>query len=90
MAVRSLLHRSDLNDFAEWAVKNGFTEHPPKGVYEALRIKKMNRWIIIYDRHRGDHFTVMDKDHNIIRAYYHAKKKHTPAPSGISREDFWI
>jgi hypothetical protein len=90
MASRALLHRSDIEDFSDWTKANGFTVHEPKGDFEALRIRKNKQWVIVYDRIRGDHFTVRDQDYPLVRAYYASKKSHDPAPSGISREDFWI
>lgn len=98
MRTRCLLHRSDLKDFETWACANGFKSEPPKGAFEALRLRYVKeprkdgkRWepVLIYDRLRGDHFTVFGDGYRLVRAYYASKKDYDPAPSGTSRSDFW-
>ena len=60
---RGLLHRSKLAAFKEYAVRNElWREEPSKGAFEVFRAWKLKGgkkvWIFVYDRYRGDHFTV--------------------------------
>jgi hypothetical protein len=50
---RSLLSMSKLEEFAEWAVKDGFTREPTKGEYEVLRLRWPNMQPFIYFRREG-------------------------------------
>lgn len=88
--TRCLLHRNDLKDFTAWLVTKGFEIHTKKGFWEELRAKKNNKWLIIFDRLRGDHFTVPGDAVEIVRHYYLSKKVHEPAPSGVSAEDLLL
>lgn len=73
MATRCLLHRLKLDDFKKWAIEYGWSAYKTKGEYEALRMKKENKWLIIYDRDRGDHFSVRDEDSSIIKKFIHQR-----------------
>ena len=50
---RSLLAMSKLEEFAEWAVKDGFTREPTKGEYEVLRLRWPKMQPFIYFRRTG-------------------------------------
>ena len=55
---RSLLAMSKLEEFAEWAVKDGFTREPTRGEYEVLRLRwpKMQPYIF-FKRDGAQHAT---------------------------------
>lgn len=69
MANRALLHRSKLESFMQWMIEHEWVAMLTKGEYEAARLRKNNRWFILYDRDRGDHFTLRDIDQNIVRTF---------------------
>ena len=70
MATRNLLHQSKLGDFTEWLVLDGWKIHPSKGLYEVLRAKKHDRLLIVYRKADAkEHYSVMDKDCGVVRAF---------------------
>jgi hypothetical protein len=63
MRSRALLHKSKLSEFNEWVISRGWKLYPPKGDYEVLVAKRKKpdgttECAKVYDRNRGDHFTV--------------------------------
>jgi hypothetical protein len=53
----------------QWMIEHEWVAMLTKGEYEAARLRKNNRWFILYDRDRGDHFTLRDIDQNIVRTF---------------------
>ena len=76
MATRHVLHRKYLDNFKEWLNNNGWTIEPNKGEWEVLRARKVGRKkpLIIYDRLEGDHFSFMDRDYGVVKAFIRANK----------------
>ena len=51
MATRELLALSKIDEFADWAVHQGFTRNPTKGDYEVLRLQfEKQKPIIFFQR----------------------------------------
>lgn len=74
MAHRCLLHRNDLGLFRTWLRENKYLLQPLKGEYEALRARHPEKGLVlIFDRDRGDHFTVRHEDIGVVRRFYNSK-----------------
>ena len=58
-ADRSRLHLTKIDEFAGWAVDNGFNREDTKGTYEVLRLRgpKGGPPLIWYRRDSGQHAT---------------------------------
>lgn len=73
MAVRNLLARSRLEEFATWLGKQGY-ERQLAGGFEELRMKSAKDTVIIYTRYTQKnpsqfHLTVQDKDIKLVRRF---------------------
>ena len=60
---RNLLHTNKLEQFLEWATRNGYRRELTKGDYEVARLRRIDPSgdpppIIIYRRERAQHLTV--------------------------------
>lgn len=78
MANRYTLHKNSLEDFQNWLVADGWEIEKPKGTYEVLRARKAGRSqpLIVYAKADAkEHLTVMDRDFEIVRAFFRDKKK---------------
>lgn len=76
MAERRLLHKTKLEDFKNWLCSDGWTIEDTKGYYEVLRARKGKRLFILYKRlDRGDHYSVMEKDVGVVRAFIRDNKE---------------
>lgn len=80
MATRALLHRLDKSLFLNWLEHQGWVITAPKGAYEAIRARRNGEWLIVYDRDRGDHFSVRDQDYRVVRSFYHSKATRDGTP----------
>jgi hypothetical protein len=69
VANRCLLHRTKLDLFKAWLVKDGWVLDENYGDYQVLRARKGKRFVALYDRHQGDHFSMLDRDHGLVRAF---------------------
>lgn len=52
MHRRDLLTVKQLEEFAAFCERNGWTRHPVKGEHEALRMKSPRGWLLV---HKRDH-----------------------------------
>ena len=77
MATRNLLHRSKLPDFLEWAKSMGAKIEPGRGYYQKARVRFSGEPPhIIWDRLRGDHYTLETRTERLFWMYYeYAKSK---------------
>jgi len=76
MAERRLLHKTKLADFKNWLCSDGWRIEDTKGYYEVLRARKGKGLFILYKRlDRGDHYSVMEKDVGVIRAFIRDSKE---------------
>lgn len=69
MAERSLLHKSKLQDFKQWLIKDGWKIESTKGYYEALRATKLGkkRPLIVYDKlDSKEHYSIDNRDLGLI------------------------
>ena len=77
MATRNLLHKSHLEEFKEWLIKNGYQIHDTKGLYEVLRASRGGTWLIVYRKAAlKEHFSVRDIDYSIVRRFLKWRTDH--------------
>lgn len=70
MAIRNLLHKTKLEDFKQWLIKQGWIIQEPKGFYEVLRVSRDKETIIIFEKlDSKEHYTVQDNSLDMVRAY---------------------
>ena len=70
MRARNLLHRTKLEQFADWCSSKGFTVTRPKAEYQVLRVDFGGKHpAIVYDRHEGDHFTVFGPSMSLVNRF---------------------
>lgn len=71
MASRALLHRSNVQDFKDWLVKDGWELEEAKGVWEVIRARKVGKKfpLMVYDRSGGDHLSLLDRDIHIVKQF---------------------
>lgn len=77
MSKRSLLHKSKLQDFKDWLIKDGWTLKDTKGIYEVLRAIKPNkkRPLIIYDKLVSkEHYSIDDRDIGLVVRFINSDK----------------
>ena len=75
MATRNLLHRSKLTDFLEWAKSMGAKIEPGRGYYQRVRVKFPDEPVhIIWDRSRGDHYTLETRTTRLFWKYMNMQK----------------
>ena len=77
MAQRNLLHRTKLEDFKKYLVKNGWVLQDTKGTYEALRainLEVQKRPLIVYDGKSKEHYSIDDRDFSIVRDFLNGGK----------------
>lgn len=85
MANRNTLSVNKIDDFKVWLEKDGWQLQETKGFYEVLRAVKQGRKhpLIVYFRHDTNnetklvHYTVLDRDMGVVRAYLKEKKNAT-------------
>lgn len=71
MAERCLLHKTKLDDFLEWAVKNGAHIEQPKGAYQRARFRfPGDAPHIIYDKHSSEHYSLDDRTARLFWRYH--------------------
>lgn len=78
MADRRTLHISKLESFKEWLEKDGWTIEEPKGVWEALRARKLGRphpLIAYLKLDAKEHLSIMDRDVGVVKAFLRDEKK---------------
>lgn len=76
IATRELLHKSKLEDFKTWLIKEGWTIQELKGYYEVLRAKKLKETLIVYKKlNMKEHYSVSDKDVNLVYKFINSYKK---------------
>lgn len=85
MAERALLHRSKFNDFRSWLQTNGWVieEIKDRGTpfngfnYKILqaRCKDRREPLMVYDRHDGDHLSLLDRDTQFVRQFINDSRK---------------
>jgi len=73
MADRALLHRNKLDAFREWLIADGWTidKISPKEVFKVLQARKEGRRspLMVYDRLRGKHLSLLDRDRGVVWAF---------------------
>ena len=84
MATRKLLHRNKLDKFKNYLKSKGWIIQDTKGMYEALRAvnpKVQKRPLIIYDGKSKEHFSVDDRDFNIVKDFINSQDADIEAES---------
>ena len=68
MADRHTLHFSQLLEFKNWLIKNGWEIKPlSKSGYEVLRAVKEKQWIIVYKKEDAkEHFSLTDNGRRYV------------------------
>lgn len=73
MADRATLHRNKLVAFAEWAEGQGYEREKTHGEHEVLRLRKLQSPsvppLLFFVRIGGDHVTIPDKAHGLVRRF---------------------
>lgn len=69
--TRELLHRSKVEEFASWAIRQGYKRQPTKGVYEVLRLgtPEGDGPLLFYLRDTGDHATTFGEGTRLVRRW---------------------
>ena len=67
---RDRLHLSKLPAFRNWAVSQGYTVEPERGVYEVLRLRKDGEApLIFWFHHGGDHATTDRRSERLVNQW---------------------
>lgn len=74
---RCLLHKSKLEDFKSFLIKEQFQYRSGKGQFQVLQVEVRGAWIPIYDRLGGDHFTTQKELIPLIRTYLRERNEHS-------------
>lgn len=74
---RCLLHKSKLEDFKYFLIKEKCQYRSGKGQFQVLQVEVRGVWIPIYDRLSGDHFTTQKELIPLIRAYLRERNEHS-------------
>lgn len=83
MANRHILTVSQLNDFKEWLISDGWEIQKTVGEWEVLRAIKQGKKhpLIVYSKLKTNndtllvHLTVLDRDEHIIWQYLKSKRR---------------
>lgn len=77
---RSLLHENKIEEFAAWAIADGFDREPTKGVYEVLRLRwrekidgRRMQPYIFFKRDRSSHVTSQAEGTQLITRWLRSK-----------------
>lgn len=74
---RCLLHKSKLEDFKSFLIREKFQYRSGKGQFQVLQVEVRGFWIPIYERLSGDHFTTQKELIPLIRAYLRERNEHS-------------
>jgi len=89
MAKRSLLRRSNIEDFKAWLQEDGWQIEKTKGIYEVVRATKPNRKpLIAYTRgdKEGERVSVQERDESVVRAYARDRRREArAAQAGVKK-----
>ena len=91
MANRCILHKTHLEDFKKWLIDNDWILVDTKGDYEVLRAKKDGRQhpLIIYEKiDAKQHYSVMDRDIPIIKAFLEREDTNKGKEFDINDKEF--
>jgi len=72
VSARNLLHRNKYADFIAWLHENGYQHRAGKGMWQLQQVFCDGEWVPIYDRMRGDHLSIPDKMHWLVRRFINA------------------
>ena len=89
MRARSLLHKTQLEEFAEWLEQRGYTRETPKGDYEVLRMRHDDdrHPLLVYKRdHMPEHLTVHGAAYRRAAQFYHEKQRQRDAVAELTRQ----
>ena len=82
MAIRNMLHMSQLKAFEEFLESKGYLIIPTVGAYEVLRAQKTKKDrkpkespVIVYRKGRAkEHLSIMDKDFYLVNEFLRTKE----------------
>ena len=73
--ARNLLALSKLEEFAKWAVSQGYRREPTKGTYEVLRLRKKGESPVLYfKRDKGEHATSYGEGTALVKQWINTRK----------------
>ena len=73
---RSLLALTKMEEFAAWAVSQGYRREPTKGTYEVLRLRKKGESPVLYfKRDKGEHATSYGDGTKLIQTWINTRKQ---------------
>lgn len=76
MAIRNMLHMSQLKAFEEFLESKGYLIIPTVGAYEVLRARKPKENMVIVYREGGakEHLSIMDKDFYLVNEFLRTRE----------------
>lgn len=76
MAIRNMLHMSQLKAFEEFLESKGYLIIPTVGAYEVLRARKPKENMVIVYRKGGakEHLSIMDKDFYLVNEFLRTRE----------------
>jgi hypothetical protein len=73
---RNMLALSKLEEFAKWAVSQGYRREPTKGTYEVLRLRKKGESPVLYfKRDKGEHATSYGDGTALVKLWINSRKQ---------------
>ena len=74
--TRNLLALSKLEEFAVWAVSQGYRREPTKGTYEVLRLRKKGESpVLFFRRDKGEHATSYGDGTALVQLWINTRKE---------------
>jgi hypothetical protein len=76
MRTRSDLHITKLKEFEEFCKTEGWETKEVKSLYEVLRMRKDNQWLIVHRKDSAtEHLTVWGNSAEMLRHWFKKRKK---------------
>jgi len=73
---RNLLALTKLEEFALWAISQGYKREPTKGIYEVLRLRKKGESPVLYfKRDSGKHATSYGNGTTLVQKWINTRKQ---------------
>jgi len=70
---RSLLHRTKIDEFKVYLSDKGIEFRDGRGDYQVIQVLIGKDWMCVYDRNKGDHFTVDTRMEGLVRRFINAE-----------------
>jgi len=66
---RRLLHRTKIDEFKFYLSDNGIEFRDGRGDYQVMQVLIGKDWMCVYDRNKGDHFTVDVRMESLVKRF---------------------